>query len=307
MEDYTLILYHHFLCREILKTKNSQKKHQGQQTMPTKQETDFIPTHMYNKIVKLMPIVSVEAAIQIDGAFLLLKRNNQPAKGEWWFPGGRIKKGETLQQALIREVKEETDLTITQHKLINVYSRVFPQRHDITIAYHCRVKEAKVKLECRVTEIKSLGNEGGAGQLVFAEVICMHIDDSVLNETRTMIDQTKLQHIARLGGDWYSVVNAQSLFKVPKPNTKVGIGVDGLPDNIRNSKVLTGNNLGMLANVTGIPDIDPNFEDDTLKHIVIYYSLNPEEMERELHIYAVSLLDAGKIDAAWQVLLAMIY
>jgi hypothetical protein len=63
----------------------------------------------------------------------------------------------------------------------------------------------------------------------------------------------------------------------------------------------------MLANVTGIPDIDPNFEDDTLKHIVIYYSLNPEEMERELHIYAASLLDAGKIDAAWQVLLAMIY
>ncbi|NNV55325.1 flavin reductase family protein [Limnovirga soli] len=177
-------------------------------------------------------------------------------------------------------------------------------------ALHVRppmVKEAKVKLECRVTEIKSLGNEGGAGQLVFAEVICMHIDDSVLNETRTMIDQTKLQHIARLGGDWYSVVNAQSLFKVPKPNTKVGIGVDGLPDNIRNSKVLTGNNLGMLANVTGIPDIDPNFEDDTLKHIVIYYSLNPEEMERELHIYAASLLDAGKIDAAWQVLLAMIY
>jgi flavin reductase (DIM6/NTAB) family NADH-FMN oxidoreductase RutF len=169
------------------------------------------------------------------------------------------------------------------------------------------VKEAKVKLECRVTEIKSLGNEGGAGQLVFAEVICMHIDDSVLNETRTMIDQTKLQHIARLGGDWYSVVNEQSLFKVPKPNTKVGIGVDGLPDNIRNSKVLTGNNLGMLANVTGIPDIDPNFEDDTLKHIVIYYSLNPEEMERELHIYAASLLDAGKIDDAWQVLLAMIY
>jgi flavin reductase (DIM6/NTAB) family NADH-FMN oxidoreductase RutF len=169
------------------------------------------------------------------------------------------------------------------------------------------VKEAKVKLECRVTEIKSLGNVGGAGQLVFAEVICMHIDDSVLNETRTMIDQTKLQHIARLGGDWYSVVNEQSLFKVPKPNTKVGIGVDGLPDNIRNSKVLTGNNLGMLANVTGIPDIDPNFEDDTLKHIVIYYSLNPEEMERELHIYAASLLDAGKIDDAWQVLLAMIY
>ena len=126
--------------------------------MPTKQETDFIPTHIYNKIVKLIPIVSVEAAIQINGTFLLLKRNNQPAKGEWWFPGGRIKKGETLQQALIREVKEETGLTITQHKLINVYSRVFPERHDITIAYHCRAEKQEITLNNEHQEYKLLSN-----------------------------------------------------------------------------------------------------------------------------------------------------
>jgi len=113
---------------------------------------------MYNKIVKLMPIVSVEAAIQIEGAFLLLKRNNQPAKGEWWFPGGRIKKGETLQQALIREVKEETGLTITQHKLINVYSRVFPERHDITIAYLCRAEKQEITLNNEHQEYKLLSN-----------------------------------------------------------------------------------------------------------------------------------------------------
>ncbi|MDI9578467.1 MAG: NUDIX hydrolase [Thermoproteota archaeon] len=93
--------------------------------MSTKQETDYIPTEQYNQITELMPIASVEAVIQIDGALLFLKRNNQPAKGEWWFPGGRIKKGETLQEALQREVKEETGLTVTQYKLINVYSRVF--------------------------------------------------------------------------------------------------------------------------------------------------------------------------------------
>ena len=126
--------------------------------MPTKQETDYISTHIYNKIVKLIPIVSVEAAIQIEGAFLLLKRNNQPAKGEWWFPGGRIKKGETLQQALIREVKEETGLTITQHKLINVYSRVFPERHDITIAYLCRAEKQEITLNNEHQEYKLLSN-----------------------------------------------------------------------------------------------------------------------------------------------------
>jgi len=146
------------LCREILKTKNNQYKHQGQQPMPTKQETNHIPTKQYNQITELMPIVSVEAVIQIDGALLFLKRNNQPAKGEWWFPGGRIKKGETLQEALHREVKEETGLTITEYKLINVYSRVFPQRHDITIAYLCKTEKQKIVLDNEHSEYKLFKN-----------------------------------------------------------------------------------------------------------------------------------------------------
>ena len=129
--------------------------------MPTKQETNHIPTEQYNQIAELIPIASVEAVIQIDGAFLFLKRNNQPAKGEWWFPGGRIKKGETLQEALHREVKEETGLTVTQYKLINVYSRVFPQRHDITIAYHCRTEKQKITLNNEHTEYKLLSKPDG--------------------------------------------------------------------------------------------------------------------------------------------------
>lgn len=114
--------------------------------MPNTQETNFIPTKLYNQIIKLIPIVSVEAAIQMDDGFLFFRRNNEPAKGEWWFPGGRIKKGETLQEALHREVKEETGLTITQYKLINVYSRVFPERHDITITYLCKTNKDKITL-----------------------------------------------------------------------------------------------------------------------------------------------------------------
>ena len=165
------------------------------------------------------------------------------------------------------------------------------------------VKESRIKLECRVKEIKELGTEGGAGNLVICEVLCMHIDDQLLDENKK-IDPRKLPLVARLGGDWYSVVNEQSLFQVPKPNTELGMGMDALPSAIRNSTVLTGNDLGQLANCTTIPAIDPSFEDDHLKQIVQYFSVNPEEMERELHQYASRLLAKGNITAAWQVLLA---
>jgi len=167
------------------------------------------------------------------------------------------------------------------------------------------VQEAKIKLECRVMEVKSLGDNGGAGQLVIAEILCMHVDDVILNDDKTMIDQTKMHHIARLGGDWYCSVNAGNLFKVPKPNTQLGIGIDALPPTIVNSNILTGNDLGQLANVHELPVINPAYEDDTLKNIVQYYAINPEEMERELHIHAKHLLSEDKVDEAWQVLLAL--
>jgi len=166
------------------------------------------------------------------------------------------------------------------------------------------VKEAKIKLECRVNEVKSLGSEGGAGQLVIAEVLCMHVDEAILNADKTMIDQEKMHHVARLGGDWYCKVNSSNLFKVAKPNTQLGIGIDALPESIRNSKILTGNHLGQLANVHEEPLIDPAFEDDRLRNIIGYYAISPAEMEKELHLYAATLLNENKVNEAWQVLLA---
>lgn len=165
------------------------------------------------------------------------------------------------------------------------------------------VKEAKIKLECKVIEVKSLGEEGGAGQLVIAEVICMHVDESILGNDGK-IDQRKLHLVARLGGDWYCKVDETNLFKVPKPNTQLGIGIDALPAGIRSSNILTGNHLGMLGNVHELPGINPAFDDKQLKNIIQYFSINPGEMENELHKYAATLLNQGKVTEAWQVLLA---
>lgn len=164
------------------------------------------------------------------------------------------------------------------------------------------VKEAKVKLECVVNEIKSLGTEGGAGNLVICEVLRMHLDESILDKAGK-IDQQKLELVARLGGDWYSSVNSTNLFTVPKPNVLLGIGFDQLPASVRKSPILSGNDLGKLANVHQLPVIDATYHDDHLKQIVQYYNLNPDDMEQELHIYAKKLLAEGKVAEAWQVLL----
>ncbi|RYY63770.1 MAG: flavin reductase family protein [Chitinophagaceae bacterium] len=166
------------------------------------------------------------------------------------------------------------------------------------------VKESPAKMECRVLEVKSLGDSGGAGQLVICEVLVLHIDDRLLDADRK-INQADLDLVARLGGDWYCRASADSLFKVPKPNTKLGIGIDTLPAAIRGSRYLSGNHLGALANVHEPPVVQPSFADDHLKQIMQYYSLNPADLEKETHLYAARLLDEGRVDDAWQVLLTV--
>ena len=167
-----------------------------------------------------------------------------------------------------------------------------------------RVKESIAQLECKVIEVKSLGENGGAGNLIIAEILLMHLDEKILTEAGK-IDQRRLDLVARLGGNWYTRANASTIFEVEKPNTRLGIGVDVLPESIRQSTILTGNNLGQLGNVHELPFVDPAFEDDKLKNIIQYYSISPDEMEKELHLYAKELLDAGKVSEAWQVLLAL--
>jgi len=188
-------------------------------------------------------------------------------------------------------------------KEVNEFIKAGFTEEPATIVNPPMVKESKMKLECKVNEVKSLGNEGGSGNLVICEVLRMHIDDSFLDENKK-IDQRKIHHIARLGGDWYCKVDETNLFHVQKPNTELGIGIDVLPPSIRSSKILSGNNLGQLANVHEMPVIEPSFDDAHLKNIIQYYSVNPDDMERELHTYAKKLLEEHKVKEAWQVLLA---
>ncbi len=167
-----------------------------------------------------------------------------------------------------------------------------------------RVKESPVQLECVVKEVIATGDSGGAGNLVICEPVLIHINEEVMDASGR-IDPHKIDLVARMGGDYYCRASGAAVFEVPKPNTQLGIGVDALPLSVRNSRILTGNNLGMLANVHELPVINAAFEDAQLKNIIQYYSVSPEEMEQELHLYARQLLEAGKVAEAWQVLLTM--
>jgi len=189
-------------------------------------------------------------------------------------------------------------------KNINEFLKAGLTEERATIIKPPMVKESKVKMECRVMEIKSLGTGNGAGNLVICEILMLHIDEQLMNADKKM-DQRKLNLVARLGDDWYCRIDETNLFEVQKPTIKPGIGIDALPDSIRHSTILSGNHLGQLGHVHDYPFIDPSFDDDYLRQIIQYYSLNPEEMEREVHIYAKSLLDKGKVTEAWQVLLAV--
>jgi len=188
-------------------------------------------------------------------------------------------------------------------KNVNEFQKAGFTEEKATIVAPPMIQESKIKLECKVNQVIPLGEEGGAGNLVIAEILMLHLDESILND-ENRIDQTKLDLVARLGGDWYTRVDNASIFKVQKPNLDLGIGFDSLPPSLRKSKVLTGNELAQLANVNSFPTIDPSFHDDQLKNIIQYFAIHPEELETELHLYAKQLIEQGKIAQAWQVLLA---
>lgn len=168
-----------------------------------------------------------------------------------------------------------------------------------------RVSESPIQLECLVQQIIDLGQGKGHGSLVVAEVVRMHIKKEML-DVNNQLDQTALDLVARLGGDWYCRTNKSNLFQVPKPLREIGIGVNMLPESIRLSTVLTGNHLGLLANVEAIPssnDLESLTEIFEVKELMKKYEGNPSTRLVGLHQLAAKHLDKGDVNFAWKILL----
>ena len=161
-----------------------------------------------------------------------------------------------------------------------------------------RVAESKASFECKVNQVIPLGTEGGAGNLVICEVLLMHLDESII-EADGRINPYKLDAVARMGSDYYCRANGESIFVVPKPNEKVGIGYDKIPEAIRNSNVLTGNELGRLGNIEKLPEADSLSQFKSS----LTWSKVADKSEDEKHQLAQELLKEGKIEDAWKVLL----
>jgi len=161
-----------------------------------------------------------------------------------------------------------------------------------------RVAESPVSFECKVNQVIPLGKEGGAGNLVICEVQLMHIKDEIL-DAEGKIDPHKLDAVARMGQDYYCRASGESVFVVPKPNEKVGIGIDQIPLKIRNSTVLTGNDLGRLGNIEKLPneEIIKQFQSQNFWRDV------SSKGEEELHRLAQRYLKDGKVEEAWKTLL----
>ena len=168
-----------------------------------------------------------------------------------------------------------------------------------------RVAESPVQLECKVVKLESLGEQGGAGQLVFAEIVRMHFRDHVLNEAGVP-DATKLDLVGRCGGDHYVRAHGDALFMVPKPLGVMGMGVDALPEDIRTSRVLTGNHLAMLGGAETMPDETEVNEHKLLELAEVFMDHEDDgtALESALHHMAAELLDKGMVDEAWKTLLA---
>ena len=163
-----------------------------------------------------------------------------------------------------------------------------------------RVAESPVQFECKVTKVEALGNDGGAGNLIFSKVVKIHIDETILNEAGG-IDQHKIDQVARMGGNWYSRANL-GMFEVPKPLSSLGIGIDQIPHHIRSSQILTGNDLGRLGNVQEIPS-KAEVTDFVATHIEARTLLSGGEREK-IELKAQEYLKNNDVLSAWKVLLA---
>ena len=184
-----------------------------------------------------------------------------------------------------------------------VKSGLTPVPSDVVKPF--RVKESPVQFECKVNDVIELGTEGGAGNLIICEVVRIHIAEEVLDDQQ-MIDQVKIDLVARMGGNWYCRADKNSMFEIAKPITTVGVGYDQIPADIKASTVLTGNDLGKLGGIEEIPNETDVNEYKLIELSDLFVSLedNAVELELQLHKLAQKLLKEDKLEEAWMTLLA---
>lgn len=184
-----------------------------------------------------------------------------------------------------------------------IKSGLTPVNSDVVKPY--RIKESPVQFECKVNEVIELGDQGGAGNLIICEVLKIHIDESILDESG-MIDQHKIDLVSRMGGNWYCRADEKSMFEIPKPITTCGIGYDQLPLDILKSQVLTANNLGQLAGIELIPNETDVNEYKLIELSELFLSLEEDaaQLEVEIHKRAKLLLEKNLLEEAWLTLLS---
>jgi len=168
-----------------------------------------------------------------------------------------------------------------------------------------RVKESPVQFECKVNEVIELGDQGGAGNLIICEVLRIHLKESLLDQNE-MIDQHKIDLVSRMGGNWYCRADKNSMFEIQKPITTCGIGFDALPTDIRNSSILSGNDLGQLAGIEQLPNETDVNEYKLLELSELFLSLEEDavQLEIEIHKRAKDLLTRNLLEEAWLTLLS---
>lgn len=203
--------------------------------------------------------------------------------------------GEVVINVVNYDIVHQTSLASTEYpEGVNEFEKAGFKMLKSTLVKPFRVAESPVQFECRVNEVIPLGKEGGAGNLVIAEILCMHIDEACLDENGN-IDQQKLDLVARAGGNYYSRAR-EGFFSIPKPIQTMGIGIDQLPEAVQKSHILSGNELAQLGNAAALPN--PDAVNKFLKENPEFVALNLTEM----HIFAKELIRKNDIESALKVL-----
>lgn len=168
-----------------------------------------------------------------------------------------------------------------------------------------RVKESPAQFECVVKDVVELGTGGGAGNLVICEVVKLHMKDHIFDEDGR-VDQQRIDTVGRMGGNWYVRAHGEALFEVAKPLQKPGVGVDQIPEDIRFSKILTGNDLGQLGNINEIPnETEVNeYRLTELGDLFVELEDQPKQLEERLHQMAQTHISKGNLNEAWMTLLS---